>query len=87
MLRHFTAGASLPVSRMCSSFGPILPRMSDSKILVASPVANVQDQAPDEVGGEAADQDHDQHGQVPATVLAVPCWMVMRLDRIPAASP
>ena len=34
-----------------------------SEVLVAGLVANIQNHAPDEIGGEAAQQHHDQHRQ------------------------
>ena len=57
-----SAGASVTASRMCSSLraGTVAANFG-LEVLVAGAVANVQDEAPDEVGGEASGKDYDEN--------------------------
>ena len=58
-----------------------------AEVLMAGLVLDVQQHAPDEVRGEAAQQHHHQHRQpLPQVGRAVP-WVVICLMGLPASSP
>ena len=79
-------GASIAVSRMGSSaIAGTYPGLG-GEVLEAGLVSDIERDAPDEVRGEAADQNHHQNRQtLPKSRRAV--FQGERFDGLPAASP